>query len=190
MNQKSAFIISRIFDPPVVMGLLLTVASFLSGMRGVSLVIFLTLLYGFILGVPFIMFLWLLKTGRISDWDMKKRKERIAPLFIMVGLVAADIAVVKFFGNTFLLRLFLLCFFWLLGFSLITLFFKISGHTSIATLAAGLLFFWYGLPALVFFLIPPLVGWARVIGKKHTSNQVIAGAAYSTILLYIYFLLA
>lgn len=190
MNHTFAFFISRIFDPPVVMTILLTLAAFKSGLEGSDLINFLAALYIFILGVPLLFFLWLLKTGRISDWDMKRRKERIIPLFALLGLVAVDIAIISRFGNGFLLGLFLFFFFWLLGFFLITLFFKISGHTSIAMLASAFLFLWFGWPAAVSFLIPPIVGWARVVGKKHTPDQVIAGAIYSTVLVYLYFLLA
>lgn len=190
MNHRTSFIISRIFEPPVVMGIIVTLAALKSGLSGTDLIRFLLILYIFILGLPVFLFIWLLKTGRVSDWDMKKRKERIVPLFAMLGLVAADIGIVSYFGNATMLMLFIFFFIWLLGFFLITLFFKISGHTSVATLAAGLLFYWYGMPAVLLFFIPPLVGWARVAGKRHTPNQVIAGAAYSTAMVYVYYLLA
>ena len=75
---------------------------------------------------------------------------------------------------------------WFLGFFLISLFWKISGHAGSIALATGLIIFWYGWnwwPALSLVL---LMGWARVATKDHTVSQVVGGALYSWGLIWLW----
>ena len=54
------------------------------------------------------------------------------------------------------------------GFSLITFFWKISGHAFINALVTGYIIQWFGWSWWPVLLIVPLVSWSRVVRKDHT----------------------
>ncbi len=58
----------------------------------------------------------------------------------------------------------------------ITIWWKISGHTSVAAAAATILAAAYGPPLLAAFLALPVIGWSRLVLRAHTAAQVTAGA--------------
>lgn len=186
-NYHVQTLISRVFDPPIIIGLLTVLAVSLSDLSRRGMVFF-TFLLPFLFGLPLAFFVWKLKTHQVSNWDVTKRKERIIPLLAFLGFLLIDIVAVSVLDNPFLLNIFVLYFLWMLGFFLITLVFKISGHTGIATLGAGLLFNWFGWIALPAFFIVLLVAWARVSRGDHTFIQAVVGILYSLILLEVWYL--
>ena len=174
-----ATILSRALDPFVTVGGASVVAVLRSGLYGLPLFIF---LFGIV--VTTIIFLiillhWAVRKGHLSNWDLSNRKERILPLFILMGVLMVDVVIARFFINDFLVDLFVLYIFWIIGFFLITLFWKISGHAAGAALGAGLIIQWYGWSYWPLFLIIPIVMVARLLRKDHTLLQLIAGALYS-----------
>lgn len=184
-SQTIATIISRVVDPPVVLTFLTIVGVTISDIsrRGIAV---LFVLLPFFIGVPLGFFFWLLKTHRIHTIDVTNRKERVRPLAGLLFFLFLDILVISLFDNPFLLNMFLLYFIWTLGFLLITLFWKISGHIGIATLAVGLLMYWFGVQLFPLFCIVPVVAWARLTRHDHTVAQVLAGFGYSLGILAIW----
>ena len=180
-----ATVISRIFDPPVVLSILTIIGVAASDIshRGITALFLLLPLF---VGIPLAYFVWLLKTHKIHNLDVSNRKERVRPLIGLLLFLLIDIVVISLFDNPFLLNMFFLYFVWVLGFLLITLVWKISGHTGVATLAAGLLVLWFGREYLPLFVIVPVVAWARIVRHDHTILQVIAGSLYSLIILAIF----
>jgi membrane-associated phospholipid phosphatase len=188
LKKKHLFIptvVSRVLDPPILLSILTMIGVFKSDISQKGFVV-LGILLPLFSGVPLVFFFWLLKTRRIHDIDISNRKERIGPLLGLLVLFLIDIIVISFFDNPFLLHMFFLYFFWTLGFFLITLFWKISGHTGVLTLAGGMLVQWFGSFVLALFPLILLVAWARVVRKDHTPLQVFAGALYSLIILAIF----
>ena len=173
-------IISRVFDPPVILTFLTFVAVFISGLHGRAFFLAL-LLTAVTVILPVFYLLWKIKTHHITNWDMSKRIERIKPLFFLLGFICVDAVIISFFRNAFLSKLILLYFLWTLGFFLVTCFWKISGHTGIASLAACLYFSWFGIQAWPFVFIIFLVSWARWVRKDHTLLQILVGIIYSFI---------
>lgn len=178
-------LISRIFDPSVVLSFLTFLGILKSDISHRGIVVFIFLLPIFV-GIPLVYFLWLLRTHQIHNIDVTNRKERVKPLFGLLGFLLIDIVVISFFDNPFLLNMFLLYFLWTLGFLAITLYWKISGHSGIATLASLLLIRWYGIYMWPVFFIVLLVSWARIVRRDHTLTQVVAGIIYSLIILEIW----
>jgi membrane-associated phospholipid phosphatase len=170
-----ATIISRIFDPPVILTILTILAVYKSGATGLSVWVLVALM----VAVPVLYFIHELRTHKISNIDVSNRKERIRPLIIFASCIFIDIILISFFNNNFLLHVFELYLLWILGFLVITIFWKISGHSGISTLAYFLLLQWFGpiLWPLVFVVF--LVSWARVVRHDHTLSQVAAGIIYS-----------
>jgi hypothetical protein len=178
-------IISRVFDPPIVIMLLTVYAVLQSTISKQGIMVF-TLCIPFLFGIPLAFLVWKLKTHKVSNWDISNRKERIVPLMALLGFLLLDIIIVAIFHNVFLLNLFILYFLWVFGFFVITLVWKISGHTGITTLAAMLLYKWMGPQAWYVFLAIPLVAWARISRKDHTWLQAVAGIMYSVIIVEVW----
>lgn len=181
-------IVSRIIDPPIVIALLTIIGIIKSEFTNLNITE-LFVMVPVVFGLPIIYFLWTLKSHLVSNWDITNRKERIVPLTFLTFFLALDMALMSFFQNQFLLQMFMLYFLWTLGFLVITLFWKISGHTGIATLALGLLTIWFGPWVLPFFILIPLVAWARIVRHDHTLAQVTTGVLYSSTILAFWYTL-
>ena len=126
-----------------------------------------------------------LKQGLITDWETTRRNERHG--FNLVCLLASlmTLFLLYQFGDAFLMRLFLIFVFLILTYSLITLFWKISGHMTANTafvLVLNVLFDWR-FCWLVFLL--PLVAWARMVRNKHDIWQILGGVALSSLVILL-----
>ena len=181
-----AYLISRVFGPTVVLIALTVIAGLRSGLPGADLMWFYVTLFGFILLPVLCVRVWFIKTKRVSDWDISNRRERIVPLIILLGFDILFYCIVLQFHNQVLSSLFLLFVAWMIGFFFITVFWKISGHASIITLAIMILVAWYGKNWWPLFLLIPVVSWSRVVLKHHTLAQVIAGVVYSLCIIILY----
>ena len=186
MNKKLlANVIAFIFEPMIVFSVL----SLLAGVNA-ELSDYQTFLYAiFLVGgmiIPVAGFrLWLLKTKRVSDWDIKERGERLVPMTALLVYSLIQLFMVYMIGSDALTLTFALYFFWLAGMFLITLFWKISGHVGALTLAVLLIIQWFGSPWSLFLLTIPLIGWSRVATRHHTLGQVTGGAVYSLVIVYL-----
>jgi len=132
-----------------------------------------------------LIYFFLRKTGKISDWEISKREERhqLNAYALSVGLI-----LIFFLRNWFSPQLFnviLLIFILFFIYALITLFWKISGHVLSITLAVCLLLGIFNFNWLITLLIP-LVAWSRVYLKRHTLNQVGAGFLLTFLIFYLY----
>lgn len=126
---------------------------------------------------PMLFIFWLYATDRISDLDMSIREERekvfgIFVIFYLAGTVTLWLAhsgkllVATMAGYTLATIIV----------QYITRYWKISTHALGITaplVALGLL---YERQPLPFFILIPMVCWARVYLKAHTAGQVIAGS--------------
>ena len=128
-------------------------------------------------GIPLAYLLIGRKRGWVSDMELSRREER--PRFILVSLSSDVFALAALWlGNgPHLLRLIVLTYFCLaiVMFS-ISSFWKISMHMAGVGGFSTALVFVFDAPALWFFLSLPLVAWARLHRRKHTIQQLIAGA--------------
>ena len=137
---------------------------------------------------PMIYVFWLYGTDRISDLDMSVRHEREAVfgafvVFYLAGTVALWLthspvlmiaSMAAYTVSTLVVQY-------------ITRYWKISTHALGITAPLVVLTLLYGNQTLPFWILIPMVGWARVYLKAHTTLQVVAGAALalgSTILFF------
>lgn len=179
--KKLAPIVSRIFEPMIVFSGLLVAGALHAGLGGTTLVGFLaTVFVSMILPAAALRF-FLFRAYRI-DWDIRERSKRIVPLLLLLGLSVINFWIVQRWNNSLLTDMFLLFLFWMAGFFAITLFWKMSGHTGVITLASLLLLEWYGWQVWPVMFTIPAVAWARVVGKNHTIGQAVGGIVYSTLL--------
>ena len=164
MKKNIATVISRLFDPFVMLAVVFVV---LVSQTPVFVSAFVSMVI-----LPFVLFLIAWKTKYVSNWDMSDRRERPKILWF---LVAIEIICVFVFQLSSIIPILVA----IIGFAIITQFWKISGHAMCAALATGIIIVTYGWRWWPVLLIVPLVGWARVVRGDHTIWQVIAGAAYS-----------
>ena len=167
MKKNIATVISRIFDPFVMLAVVFVV---LVSQTPVFVSAFVSMVI-----LPFVLFLIAWKTKFVTSWDMSDRRERPKILWF---LVAIEIICVFVFQLPSIIPILVA----IIGFAIITQFWKISGHAMGAALATGIIIVTYGWCWWPVLLIVPLVGWARVVRGDHTIAQVIAGAAYSWII--------
>ncbi len=172
--KRFAFLVSRVFEPEVLMSIL--ILDWIVVLRppfivGSSWVLGVLVVIGFTF--------WSLKTGRISDIELSKKSERIPVLTVSFAVALGILLITYSFGAALLVRYTALLIIWLLLFGIITKFWKISGHTSVATLVFSFIYQVHGGYTLGLFSLILLIAWARVYQKNHTVSQVCAGIALS-----------
>lgn len=128
--------------------------------------------------VPPLVFIgWLAWQGYVSDLDLSVRQERILPLSFALAVMSLGWLLLHYAAAPPLLRAFAtLNMAQAALFLFITLFWKISMHTTAVTALAVLSVFVVGEMALLLFLTVPLVAWSRLRLRRHTLGQTIAGA--------------
>lgn len=179
-KEKLAGIVSVVFDPLVEAPLLLVI--FFLTKRTASLWLLPVIaFFGVLLPLSFLFYG--LRHGFISDWETTKRNERHSLNFVCLFVTLLILALVGLFGDQFLLRVFVIFLALMAIYTLITFFWKISGHMTANTafiLTLNLFFdwqFWY----LIFLL--PLVAWARLVRNKHDICQILGGVFLATLVI-------
>jgi membrane-associated phospholipid phosphatase len=134
----------------------------------------------FILLPPFACIGWLKRQGRISDFDLSVRQERVVPMTVAwMGLIAAWFMLQWADAPPLLSAFALLQIIQGAIFLFVTLFWKISLHTTAVASLAALWWVVHGLSPIFWalLLLISLVAWARLRLNRHTAAQTIAGAA-------------
>jgi len=172
MKKNVATVISRVFDPFAMLGIL-----FIILFVGTSI-----FLQAFLLMVvlPLVLFIIAWKTKFVSNWDVSDRRQRPKILWTLVLLEIAASVVLHTAGTIPIIVA-------LIGFAVITHFWKMSGHAMGTALATGYIVAKFGFVWWPVLLVVPAVAWARIVRKDHTVAQVIAGAAYSWLLLVVFY---
>jgi len=135
------------------------------------------------LGIPAILgSAWILlrelHRGKISDWHLSNRHERLKPVPVIASLLSTGLplAVLWFFdGPRLLLAAFLAAFGLVVINLIITLAWKISQHVSSIALTTTLMTVILGPMFSPLLLLIPMVAWARVKVGAHSVMQTIAG---------------
>lgn len=181
--KRFALIISSLFEPMLIVYMLGLLGGWHARLSEIMLNIYvgsLTLFVGLVIGLRLYF-----KRKDNTNWDISNRKKRFTPLLLLTLFFAVAYYGIRSVGNTVLTHLFLLLLFWHLGFFLLTLKVKLSGHMGILTLAIGQLIIWYGTSMVPLVLIVPLLAWSRIVLKRHTMQEVIIGIAYSGVILLL-----
>lgn len=131
----------------------------------------------FSLFIPFAYHLWILKTGKVSDFDITIRIERYKPYIVMIGSsLLSLLALILLKAPSLLIVISAACTIQISIMFLINFYWKISGHTSTVASFAALLCIIGGNLRFLSLLFIPLMSWSRVRLKRHTLGQTIAGA--------------
>lgn len=190
-----AHILSTIFNPFLTALALFVVLALL---KSTSIVDFWRLLFisTFFTSLgPMLYVFWLYATDRVSDLNMSQRHERESVFFSFVIFYLVGTLVL------WLVHAPLLLVATLAGYTVaaiivqyITRYWKISTHALGITAPLVVLTLLYGRAPLPFFILIPMVGWARVYLRAHTVLQVIAGCFLGTVsvagLFYVFHLVS
>ncbi len=174
-ERRLARLVSGLFSPPllVLVGVFLAATAIDTAQvwRWSAFYIFTALI------IPMVYILWQVRRGKISDFHMQERSQRIVPMLLMMACSLAAWIVMRQMDAPRVLTVFAGAGIFQTGLLLaVTTRWKISGHgTAIASLAVFLTAL-FGRWAAPVFLAVPLVAWARVRLKRHTPGQTIAGA--------------
>jgi membrane-associated phospholipid phosphatase len=117
------------------------------------------------------------RRGRWADRNVGARRPRLIVLGFITASVAAGLTLLIVLGAPRLLTgylAFMLASVALLA--LVTLVWKISIHSAVASGSVAILAFSYGPLVLSGYALVALLGWARVAMGDHTVAQVLAGA--------------
>ncbi len=140
-----------------------------------ALVILLFLSFG-----PMIYILVGVRRGTFTDPDVSMRSQRVGPF--LFGISSALIGLGTLFfthGPKNLQTLLLITVVSGCVMMIVTLWWKISIHASSLAAAATMLTVLYGTVVLPLFLLLIAVCWSRVVLRRHTLGQVIAGSILS-----------
>lgn len=131
----------------------------------------------FLIFFPLIFFAISYKLGWVSDIDLSERKER--PVFLVVFVASLLLLSIFLYILGVPEKFFIYVFSGLVMSalaSIITLYWKISFHTAITSSVITAILILGGLRFWPFIILVPLIGWSRVVLKKHTIWQVTGGA--------------
>ena len=123
------------------------------------------------------------RLGKFTDIDVSVRSQRTWPfVFGLASALVGLLILILTRGSQNLETLLLITILSGIIMMIITLWWKISLHASSIASAATLLTAFYGAMMLPAFLLVVAVSWSRVVLRRHTVAQVVAGAILSTIL--------
>ena len=144
----------------------------------------------FISLTPISTYLFLKLSGKVSDFDMTDRKERPLYCVITTLFIGLTYLVTLEQGNSMLSVITLNTFVISSVFTVVTLFWKISGHMTFLTMSYCSLIYLIPSPLVILlFPILPLIGWTRIQLKKHNLLQVVLGTLMPILLSILVFTL-
>ncbi|WP_063728807.1 hypothetical protein [Streptomyces sp. RTd22] len=128
-------------------------------------------------GIPFAIIMLGVKRGNWTDKHIRHRHQRAIPLLATMASVLTGIGLlVALDGPREVLALVLAM---LAGLTLtitVTVWWKVSVHTAVASGVAVVLLIAYGLYMAPLFAGVALIGWSRVALRDHTPAQTVVGA--------------
>jgi membrane-associated phospholipid phosphatase len=129
---------------------------------------------------PLIYILIGVRLGKLSDPDVSRRSERAGPfLFGITSVIMGWLVLLLTHGPRNLETVLIITAVSGVIMMVTTLWWKISIHASSLGGAATMLTVLYGAIMLPSFVLLALVGWSRVVLRRHTIAQVVAGSLVS-----------
>jgi membrane-associated phospholipid phosphatase len=132
---------------------------------------------------PMLYIFYGVSTGKFTDVDVSVRSQRTGPFIIFIAFSLLGFAVLEHIHGQKTLEIVLLMAV-LTGtiMMLTTFWWKISIHTSTLSAAVTMLSVLYGKIVLPAYLLVIMVSWSRVILRRHTLAQVVAGSIIGVLL--------
>jgi len=129
------------------------------------------------LPLPLVFVMWLVKTGRVTDFHLSARRERIAPFAASVSAALLAAMLLAYYeAPTVFLAPVLTALIQTMLLFVITLVWQISIHTATVAALATFTILALGVEMWPVAVLVPLVAWSRLYLNRHTLAQVVGGA--------------
>lgn len=183
LRVRCARFISNILAPSTISLPFVLLVSLYHAQNTTSALLFACLTLFFLTLGPMVYVLIGVRKGWLSDVDVSRRIERPGPFLFGIASVTLGLLILRYVNAPKDLETLLL----ITSISgivmlIITLWWKISIHASSLAGVATMLTALYGAIMLPTFLLLILVSWSRVVLRRHTTAQVIAGSLLSIVL--------
>lgn len=183
-----AEVISRTFDIYVVMPIVLLICYYIAVGNPIISFIWLCIFLFVEVVIPVCGDIYLVRKGKLVDWDLTNRKQRVKYMYIDVILQLGLFFLVYIFNAPSIFKamsgiLLILEFIY----TLITKYWKISIHAQLVTLLSFFVIMFMGESFSYFLISIPLVFFSRIYLSKHTIWQLIAGSIITFVVCLIVF---
>ena len=185
-SEKWAKILSFVFDgsfisiPIFIIICMIVVDDFLAALGWA----FLCLIFGMLL--PFLYIFFLYRKNKIYDIHIPEKSNRIKPLlFTLLSYISGLIVLYMLEAPIFLKVIFILTIVSTSILTAITYYWKISMHASWITFVVITFNVLLGPWMLLLLPLIPIIGWARVKARRHTTPQVVLGVGISTVVCFV-----
>lgn len=177
LKEKLSRIVSEIFNGFLIMIITPTLAFIVYDLTLLYKILF-PLLYILVTLIPYVIFK---KLGKISDYEFTKREERPPYFTAVTGGYFVIFLLTLLLKDPSIIKIALAMFTTSCVLTIVNLYWKMSGHMAYSTLFSfTLLFLFPNITYLPFiFLFTPLIAISRVVLKRHSVLQVIAGTIFS-----------
>ena len=136
----------------------------------------------FVTVLPILGIVLLVRFSKVGNLHLHDKEERLIPLcFIVLSMISGTIILYKIGATQ---KIILACIAYIANsivFSAITPLWKISFHTSVTTGCIMVLVFLVNTSFIWFFLLIPLIAWARIYRERHTFLQTAVGTILAII---------
>lgn len=190
-HARIALVTSIVFSPLFVP--IITAIFVIGKLANTSQEVFLwlTIVATFVTILPTLAIVLLYRFSKVSNIHLHTKEERLIPLCLTFLSMFVGIIILYLIGANE--KVIWVCQAYLINtviFTIITPFWKISFHTSVATGCIIVLSLIVNKYLLLLFLFIPLIAWARIYRKRHTVLQAVFGTlvALANTLLYYHFL--
>lgn len=183
--KRIAYIISRAYDPGIIFAILILISLSNSDLNLSEKIIWIFILEFLSFILPVAVFIYLLRTKKISDVDITNRRERQA-LFLITACFWLIVWLLTLIFNLpdQISLISLVGFLIVASWGLISPYFKISAHLAGAT---GFVLFCYlilKIDWMIWFgpLFILIISWSRYVLRKHTIFQMLAAIILTSLI--------
>jgi len=121
----------------------------------------------------------------VEDVDSRDKGKRLIVMSVFLVAMLSLVAISAFLGNMDFIKFLLLIILPAVIGSIINKFWLLSVHVMSAATSATIMAYLSGWPYHLVFILVVIVAWARVVEKKHTVSQVLAGAALGILVTFL-----
>ncbi len=174
-NKIIARYVSFLLGPQILWPLMLIILFAKAGLTLEKDLAFIILTVFLLVVIPLGYILFLFSRKKVHDLDITIRRERLRPLFVIFLCSFMAIIVATFFKETAVLKFLTLTLILLVANSAVTLFWKISLHMAMNTIFVLYVNYLFDNKFLILLFFIPFIFWSRLVLKKHSAAQLVAG---------------
>jgi hypothetical protein len=175
--------VSNILAPATISLPFILLVAFYQAQDKLSALIYACLTLFFLSVGPLMYIIVGVRLGKLSDIDVSRRSQRFGPfIFGIISAMIGWLILTLTDGPRNLQTVMIITIFSGIIMMMITLWWKISLHASSLGGVATMLTVLYGAVMLPLFVLLVLVSWSRVVLRRHTVPQVIAGSLAGIVL--------